>query len=73
MKFTDDTIMQEGLHAGEKLANIPADYLLYLYEKKKCNNELMQYIEENLEVLKQEMKSIPKLSFTDKYENNENY
>lgn len=51
-ELTDNSIMPSGLHKGKKLANVPNDYLLYLYENNKCNSALRQYIENNLDSIK---------------------
>lgn len=49
----DNTLMPFGQHKGEKLANIPADYLIWLY-RKGTTPELVEYIEDNEEVLLKE-------------------
>jgi len=54
--MTDETIMPFGKHKGEKLANVPPDYLLWLYDNDKCFADLKQYITENLDVLRAEIK-----------------
>ena len=56
--------MPYGLHKGKKMANVPADYLLWMYHEHiegvslvnmSYSNKLLKgYIEENLDVLKQE-------------------
>jgi len=43
MKATDETIMPFGAHKGKKLANVPADYLIWMYE----NNKLFPYLAED--------------------------
>ena len=55
-KFTDESIMPFGKHKGEKMANIPASYLLWLYEDSGflADGLLKDYIKENLEDLKKE-------------------
>ena len=53
--YTDETIMDFGMHKGAKLANVPASYFLYLYNNNKCFGKLKQYILENLEVLQKEI------------------
>lgn len=55
--MTDDSTMPFGVHYGEKLANVPPDYLLWLYENDKCFGELKTYIKENLDVIKSEIKN----------------
>lgn len=58
---TDETLMPWGKHKGEKLANIPAAYLIWLYENagittQYWNKGLADYIRKNLDVLKAEAK-----------------
>lgn len=53
--MTDDSIMPIGKYKGEKLANVPPDYLLWLYENGSIYGELKQYIADNLEVIKSEI------------------
>ena len=48
----DDSIMPWGIHKGKKMANVPDDYLLYLWENGKCSGEVKLYIKKNLEVIK---------------------
>ena len=48
----DNTIMPFGKHKGEKMANVPDAYLLWLYENGKCVGEIKEYIENNLDVIK---------------------
>ena len=59
-KLTDDSPMPWGKHKGVKMANVPADYLLYIY-RVTYNNQVRKdpvsvYIHENLDVLKTEIK-----------------
>lgn len=53
-KLTDESIMPWGIHKGTKMANVPASYLLYMYDNNKCDLPVKEYIKENLEVLKKE-------------------
>lgn len=53
-QFSDQSIMPFGKHKGEKLANVPASYLLWLYENNKCYGSIRGYIVENLEVIKKQ-------------------
>ena len=55
--LTDEDLMPMGKdHKGKKLANVPAYYLLYLYDKGWMNGypELKQYVINNLDVLKKQ-------------------
>lgn len=46
-----------GVHKGKALANVPAHYLLFIYENGyRMPDELKKYIEENKEVLLKEKK-----------------
>lgn len=53
--LTDESIMLSGKHKGKKLANIPAHYLIWVYENNACSPAIREYIEYNLEVLKEEV------------------
>lgn len=50
--LTDESLMPFGKYKGEKLANVPAGYLIWLYDNKKLFGDLKKYCEENIEVLK---------------------
>ncbi len=50
MQYTDDSIMPFGKHKGEKLIDVPDDYLLWLYENDKAGR-LSDYIEDNLDAI----------------------
>lgn len=53
--YTDQTIMPYGKYKGTALANVPPDYLLYLYHEKMISNpSLLKYVEDNATVLQQE-------------------
>jgi uncharacterized protein (DUF3820 family) len=51
----DDSLMPFGKHKGKKMANVPGEYLLYIYENNMCYGELYQYIKDNLDVIKSQM------------------
>lgn len=55
MTYTDNTPMPWGKHKGKKLANVPADYLLWLYDHDLKVGPLRAYIEENMDALKSEI------------------
>lgn len=52
----DTDLMPFGQHKGKKLIDVPAKYLLWLYENNKCSTAIKEYIIDNLEVLKKEVK-----------------
>lgn len=47
--------MPYGKHKGERMADVPAAYLLWLYDNDKCTTDVAEYIENNIEVLENEM------------------
>lgn len=53
--MTDDSLMPYGEHKGKKLANVPANYLLYLLNNNRCTPELKEYIDDNYDVLWSEL------------------
>lgn len=52
--LTDESLMPFGVHKDEKMANVPAKYLLFLYDNNKCTSQVKDYIVENLDVLRLE-------------------
>jgi len=55
-QLTDQSPMPFGMHKGTCMADVPAKYLIWLYENNKCSGTVRAYIEENMDVLKQEIK-----------------
>lgn len=58
--MTDESEMTFGKHKGIKLANIPADYLIWLYENVQLDNDLKAYIKDNEAGLRKEIEREPK-------------
>jgi uncharacterized protein (DUF3820 family) len=54
--YTDKTPMPFGIHKGKQLADVPASYLIWLFDNGKCGNELRKYIQDNMNVLSNEVK-----------------
>ena len=54
MALNDDSLMPNGKYKGEKMANVPAKYLLWCYENGKCNYLVSKYVHNNYDILKQE-------------------
>lgn len=44
MKLTDESLMPFGKHKGEKMANVPASYLLWLYDEYTMPNPRFGFI-----------------------------
>jgi uncharacterized protein (DUF3820 family) len=51
-KLDDNSIMPYGKYKGRKLADVPADYLLWMYSEGKLFAALEEYVEENMEAIK---------------------
>lgn len=51
----DSSLMPFGKHKGEKMANVPASYLLWLYEQGITHTELRKYVFVNIDVLRDEV------------------
>lgn len=52
--LSDSSLMPWGMHKGKKMANVPAKYLLYLYNNGCSDPRVKAYIIENLDVLQAE-------------------
>lgn len=50
--LTDESLMPWGKYKGTKMPNVPDEYLLWLHDEKKCNGEVLNYIEDNLDALR---------------------
>lgn len=56
VKYTDKTLMPFGKYKGTALANVPATTLLWYWENINLSPPMKEYIQENLDALKQEAK-----------------
>lgn len=57
--FDDDTPMPIGKkHKGTRLGDVPDDYLLFLYNQGIKHKQLRQYVEENLDAIKQNVANL---------------
>jgi uncharacterized protein (DUF3820 family) len=55
--MNDSSLMEFGIHKGKKLIDVPASYLIWLYDNDKCSWALKEYIRENMDVLKSQAKT----------------
>lgn len=57
MSLNDESIMSFGMHQGKALKDVPAGYLMWLYDSPKSvgTADLRRYIEDNKEVLLKEI------------------
>jgi uncharacterized protein (DUF3820 family) len=53
--MTDNSIMPIGKYKGEKMANVPSQYLLWLLENGNTYGELRQYLIDNKNVFEAEI------------------
>ena len=53
--LTDKSPMPYGKHKGVEMANVPAEYLIWLYENDKCSDSVKEYIEDNIDILRSEV------------------
>ena len=53
--LTDNSIMLYGQHKGKKLIDVPASYFIYIYNNHKLQDDLIEYIEDNMEVFQKEL------------------
>lgn len=56
MTLADESLMPWGQYEGEKMANVPARYLMWLYDNDKCDKQVKDYIIDNMDVLKEEIR-----------------
>ena len=54
--LSDESKMPYGTYKGTKMANVPAHVLIWQYENNKCSPDVREYVKENLDVLKKEIK-----------------
>lgn len=57
MPIDDNFIMPFGAYEGEKIGNIPAKYLLWIYGNlKHLRSDIKTYIDDNRDALEKELK-----------------
>lgn len=52
----DNSIMPFGKHKGKILKDVPDEYLLYIYEEDIAKGDLKEYIIDNLNAIKHNLK-----------------
>ena len=68
MTINDDSLMPFGKYRNVKMANVPASYLIWLYNTGgNTYSDVRAYIKNNLEILQKEVEQI------NKYKKNETY
>ena len=59
-ELTDESPMPWGMHQGKPMTEVPAEYLVWLFENNKVNGDVKRYIQTNLEVLKMQITNAKK-------------
>ena len=54
-EMDDNSTMPFGKYRNEKLANVPPEYLIWIYENDKSYGALRKYIEDNMITLRAEI------------------
>lgn len=54
-ELTDESPMPWGKHKGVAMANVPANYLLYFYDKGELHDAVKTYVRENEDALRLEV------------------
>ena len=54
----DTDLMPYGKFKGDKMENVPAYYLIWLYDNNKCSGEVKDYIIDNMDVLQKEINEL---------------
>ena len=49
---TETKRLEGGKHGGELVEWVPADYLLWLYDNEKAEDDLVEYIERHMQFLR---------------------
>lgn len=54
--LTDESLMPYGKYEGKRMIDVPASYLIWLHDNKKCSGSVQNYIVDNLQVLQSQTK-----------------
>lgn len=56
-KFTDESIMPFGRYQGKKMEDVPASYLIWMWDEgnKINDSRVREYVLENLDVLRKQV------------------
>lgn len=53
--ITDESVMPYGKYKGKQMADVPAEYLQWLFDNGKCSPDVKRYIENNIDVLESQI------------------
>ena len=54
-RLTDESKMPYGKHKGTKMADVPADYLMYCYDNNLMSTLVRLYVEEYYDAIQKEL------------------
>lgn len=54
--LTDNDLMPSGKYQGTRMEDVPAKYLMYIYDNNMCKPEVALYVKENLDVILKQAK-----------------
>ncbi len=56
--LSDESIMPNWskAHGGKKMVNVPAKYLIWVYENNRCTPDVKDYVERNMDALQLDIK-----------------
>lgn len=54
-QMTDVDLMPFWVHKGTKMIDVPAEYLIWLYENDRCSPNVKAYIEDAMDFLNKEI------------------
>ena len=54
-ELEDDSLMPWGKYKGECMIDVPAYYLIWLYDNNKCSGPVKNYIEDCIDALRMEL------------------
>jgi len=56
----DESLMPTGQHKGKRMDEVPDSDLYWMYVNNKCSKDVREYIVDNLDAIKLNMKNKPK-------------
>ncbi len=57
-ELIDDSLMPYGQYQGRKMIDVPASYLIWLYDNGKCSPQVQKYVKDSYDALIQELQDL---------------
>lgn len=54
-ELIDDSLMPYGQYKGRKMIDVPASYLIWLYDNGKCSPQVQKYVKDSYDALIKEL------------------